>query len=260
MAPDLPIDMLATGIRTPVGVKIFGPDLAILERIGRDVEASIAASGLKDLDLDLDFDARTLAGTATYTLQWKDEAATQLVLDTRDLAIEAVEAEAAGAWKPLEFALAEADPSLGSKLTIETPQRPAKVRVRYRTSPAASGLQWLDPAMTEGGQLPFMFSQSQQIHARSWVPLQDTPQVRFTYTAHVTSPEDVMVLMSADNDPQAEREDGCQRRQEREVAVGRRLDAQAAKRFQEMPGSAIKLNGPPTWRWPGWEMKKPWMR
>jgi Cu(I)/Ag(I) efflux system membrane protein CusA/SilA len=32
------IDMLATGIRTPVGVKIFGPDLAELERIGREVE------------------------------------------------------------------------------------------------------------------------------------------------------------------------------------------------------------------------------
>jgi Cu(I)/Ag(I) efflux system membrane protein CusA/SilA len=33
------IDMLATGIRTPVGVKIFGPDLGQLERIGREVEA-----------------------------------------------------------------------------------------------------------------------------------------------------------------------------------------------------------------------------
>jgi Cu(I)/Ag(I) efflux system membrane protein CusA/SilA len=32
------IDMLATGIRTPVGIKIFGPDLAILERIGKEIE------------------------------------------------------------------------------------------------------------------------------------------------------------------------------------------------------------------------------
>lgn len=35
------IDMLATGIRTPVGVKIFGPDLATLERIGRDIEGRL---------------------------------------------------------------------------------------------------------------------------------------------------------------------------------------------------------------------------
>jgi Cu(I)/Ag(I) efflux system membrane protein CusA/SilA len=35
------IDMLATGIRTPVGIKIFGPDLAELERIGKAVETSV---------------------------------------------------------------------------------------------------------------------------------------------------------------------------------------------------------------------------
>ena len=33
------IDMLATGIRTPVGVKLFGPDLATLERLGKELEA-----------------------------------------------------------------------------------------------------------------------------------------------------------------------------------------------------------------------------
>ncbi|HET9012001.1 MAG TPA: efflux RND transporter permease subunit, partial [Gemmatimonadaceae bacterium] len=35
------IDMLATGIRTPVGVKLFGPDLATLERLGREVENAV---------------------------------------------------------------------------------------------------------------------------------------------------------------------------------------------------------------------------
>ncbi len=160
------------------------------------------------LDLNVDFDKKELAGSATYTLEWLDKSAVQLVLDTRDLTIEKAEGETAdGQWQPLKFALApEAHAVIGSKLTIETPDQPAKVRVTYRTSPTASGLQWLTPAMTEGKKSPFMFSQSQQIHARSWVPLQDTPQVRFTYSARVTSPKDVMVLMSADNDPKAERD------------------------------------------------------
>ncbi|UQY87134.1 M1 family metallopeptidase [Stenotrophomonas rhizophila] len=164
---------------------------------------------IKDLGLDLklDFDSRQIGGTATYTLEWKDKAAKQLVLDTRELTIEKVESVAAdGSAAPLQFALAPADKVFGSKLTIEAPAQPGKVRVTYHTSPTASGLQWLEPSMTEGKQLPFMFSQSQAIHARSWVPLQDTPSVRFTYSAHVASRPDVMVLMSADNDPKAARD------------------------------------------------------
>ncbi len=159
------------------------------------------------LDLKVDFDARQIGGTATYTLEWKDKAARQLLLDTRELSIEKVEAVAAdGSTSPLPFTLAPADKVFGSKLSIETPEQPATVAITYHTAPTASGLQWLEPSMTEGKKLPFMFSQSQAIHARSWVPLQDTPSVRFTYSAHVTSRPDVMVLMSADNDPKAARD------------------------------------------------------
>jgi aminopeptidase N len=156
------------------------------------------------LDLKLDFDSKTLAGTATYTLDWVNPKATALVLDTRALTIEQVEGRNGdGPWHALQYALAPADAILGSKLTIQAPARASSVRVTYRTSPSASGLQWLTPAMTEGKTLPFMFSQSQAIHARSWVPLQDTPGVRFTYTAHVTTRPDVRVLMSAENDADA---------------------------------------------------------
>ncbi|MGX9190723.1 M1 family metallopeptidase [Stenotrophomonas sp. Ker107b] len=159
------------------------------------------------LDLKLDFDSKQIGGTATYTLEWKDKAAKQLVLDTRELTVEKVEAIAAdGKTAPLPFVLAPADKVFGSKLSIETPDQPAKVVITYHTAPTASGLQWLEPSMTEGKKLPFMFSQSQAIHARSWVPLQDTPSVRFTYSAHVVSRPDVMVLMSADNDPKAARD------------------------------------------------------
>jgi Cu(I)/Ag(I) efflux system membrane protein CusA/SilA len=35
------VDMLSTGIKTPVGVKISGPDLGVLEKIGREVEAVV---------------------------------------------------------------------------------------------------------------------------------------------------------------------------------------------------------------------------
>jgi aminopeptidase N len=158
------------------------------------------------LDLAIDFDKRQLSGTATHTLAWQDPAHRELVLDTRDLAIATVEARnGKRRWRSVDHALAAADERFGSKLTITLPRQYEQVRITYTTSPDASGLQWLSPAMTAGGKTPFMFSQSQAIHARSWVPLQDTPSVRFTYTARIRTDADVMVLMSADNDPKAER-------------------------------------------------------
>ena len=35
------IDMLSTGIKTPVGIKVSGPDLAVLEKIGTEIEATL---------------------------------------------------------------------------------------------------------------------------------------------------------------------------------------------------------------------------
>ncbi|MFZ5656103.1 MAG: M1 family metallopeptidase [Pseudomonadota bacterium] len=159
------------------------------------------------LELAVDFDKKQLVGSATYTLEWLDPSWGKLVLDTRDLTIEKVVGERAdGKWVDLVHKLDPADKVLGSRLTIAAPERNKRIRITYRTSPQASGLQWLEPSMTAGKKTPFMFSQSQQIHARSWVPIQDTPIVRFTYTAHVTAPKDAMVLMSADNDPKAARD------------------------------------------------------
>jgi len=154
------------------------------------------------LDLNADFEARILRGFAELSLDWRDPKAHTLDLDTRDLHIERVLAlDAQSVWKPARFTLAARDPMRGSQLRIQTPAQPGKVRIYYRSSPQASGLQWLNPAQTLGKTRPFMFSQSQAIHARSWVPLQDTPAVRIPYSARITAPEGLRVLMSANNDP-----------------------------------------------------------
>ena len=35
------IDMLTTGVRTPIGIKVFGPDLTVIENIGAEVERAV---------------------------------------------------------------------------------------------------------------------------------------------------------------------------------------------------------------------------
>ena len=120
------------------------------------------------LDLSVDFDRHELAGTAELSLDWKDAAARTLVLDTRDLSIEAVDAiDAGGTAHAARFGLRKRDPILGSALEIRLDTPAPRVRVRYRTSPDASGLQWMTPAQTAGKQHPFTFSQSESIHAQA---------------------------------------------------------------------------------------------
>jgi leukotriene-A4 hydrolase len=152
------------------------------------------------LDLTVDFAAKTLLGTATLDLERK--AGGTLALDTRDLAIEQVEtATSEGAWEDAPFSLGERDPLLGARLAIAMPADATRVRIRYRTSPDASGLQWLEAALTADKTQPFLFTQSQTIHARSWIPLQDTPAIRMTYSARIRTPETTLALMSAENEP-----------------------------------------------------------
>ncbi len=156
------------------------------------------------LDLKADFARKTLAGYADLTLNWIDKSATTLDLDTRELNISKIEAQdAKGAWKPVKYTLDKLDAEKGQALHVALPGQPGKVRIHYRTAPTAPALQWLTPKQTMSGKYNFMFSQWQPIAARSFVPIQDTPAVRFTYTARIQAPEGMRVVMSADNDPKA---------------------------------------------------------
>jgi len=153
------------------------------------------------LDLTVDFDSRTLAGTATWQLA-KPGADNTLVLDTRELSIEQVDLlSKAGASAPAAFEPGAPDDNLGQALHIQLAPDTAAVRIRYRTAPGAAALQWLSPEQTAGTQ-PFLFTQSQAILARTWLPCQDSPGIRFTYEATVQVPHHLLALMSASN-PQA---------------------------------------------------------
>jgi len=154
-----------------------------------------------DVDLTVSFDKHVLSGSAVLDLEWLDPAARELVLDTSGLKIERVEDMSdKPKYPPLEFQLDKPDPILGSALRIKMPRQAKRVYIAYSTSPDAAGLQWLDPSQTAGKKHPFVYSQSESIAGRSWIPLQDTPSVRFSYTAHVTTPKDLRAVMSANND------------------------------------------------------------
>ena len=155
-----------------------------------------------DLELDVLFDQRMLKGTATLILQKRYTG--ELVLDTRDLFIERVECSSdLDQFHETPFELGGSDPLMGAPLNIHLLVDALCVRIRYSTSEYASALQWLDAPQTASKNFPFLFTQSQATHARSWIPLQDTPQVRMTFCARVRKPGNLKALMSAANNPEA---------------------------------------------------------
>ncbi len=152
------------------------------------------------LDLAVDFTRQQLTGYAEHQLERLDPAINRLVLDTRHLKITTVTYSSDGVhWQSAAYLLGIADPLKGQPLTIQLQPDTRAVRVYYQTTPQASGLQWLTAAQTSEKKQPFLFSQSQAIHARSWLPLQDTPANRVTYQARIQTPPELLAVMSADN-------------------------------------------------------------
>jgi aminopeptidase N len=144
------------------------------------------------LRLAVDFEARRIEGEAA--LRFDAPAEGRLDLDSK--ALDVLEASSDGGT-PVPFELGPDEPILGRRLRLTLPPGTREVRLRYRTSPDAPALQWLAPGQTGGGTHPFLFSQCQPIHARSLVPLPDTPRRRIAYEAEVEVPEALSAVMSA---------------------------------------------------------------
>ena len=155
-----------------------------------------------DLNLTVDFESKTLAGTATLKLRRAD-GSKQLMLDTKGLTISKI----SGPDGDLKFKQGEKKGALGRTLTIELPAGVKEVSIEYKTRPGAEALQWLSPEQTTDKKHPFLFTQSQAILARTWVPCQDSPAVRMTYSAKMKVPSELMAVMSASN-PQAKNASG----------------------------------------------------
>lgn len=152
------------------------------------------------LDLAVDFTRQQLSGYVEHQLEWLNPKAQRLVVDTRALDIEKVQALMPdGRFKDVSFVLGISDAIKGQPLTIHMTHQSPAVRIYYRTTAGSTGLQWLSVAQTTEKKQPFLFSQSQAINARSWIPLQDTPAVRITYQARIRTPKDLLAVMSADN-------------------------------------------------------------
>lgn len=145
----------------------------------------------------IDWQREVLQCTATLSIQSQVDNAPNLVLDTWGLDIASI----TYAGQKLTYNIAPHDEKFGSAMTIKLPTEIAHsgqkfdVAIDYETTSRGSAIQFLKPEQTMGKKFPYIFTQCQAIAARSLVPCQDTPSVKFPYTATVHS--DLQVVMSA---------------------------------------------------------------
>jgi leukotriene A-4 hydrolase/aminopeptidase len=157
-----------------------------------------------DLELNVDFSTQLISGKASWAIE-NTSGATEIIFDSRQLQIQKVtlgvnETETT-------FTLGDEVKYLGQPLRVKIDPSTTRVSIYYSASKDAAAIQWLNPQQTAGKKYPFLFTQSQAILARTWIPCQDSPGIRFTYTAKISVPKDLLAVMSAQN-PQSKNAEG----------------------------------------------------
>ena len=149
-----------------------------------------------DLEIKVDFTTQILTGKASWQIDNINKS-DEIIFDTRQLQIQKI--TLGDDEKETTFSLAENVAIFGQALKVKISDSTTRVNIYYTTSKDAGAVQWLNPQQTAGKKHPFLFTQSQAILARTWIPCQDSPGIRFSYNAKITVPIELLALMSAEN-------------------------------------------------------------
>ncbi len=150
------------------------------------------------LDLDVDFEKKTVYGVARHEME--NFGADTAIFDIKALDIQKITL-GKGAEKETDFMIGrwDKDSILGQPLLVKITKETKYINIYYKTTEKTEALDWLSPELTAGKVHPYMYTQGEAILTRSWIPLQDSPANRLTYSAKVKVPKDLMPVMSAKN-------------------------------------------------------------
>lgn len=151
------------------------------------------------LDLEVDFVAQTIYGIARH--QMRNRGADTAIFDVKGLLIQKVTLGSKGKEKETDFTIGpmDKDSIIGQALLVNVDSKTTAVNIYYQTTDASAALDWLDTTLTSSKTKPFLYTQGQAILTRTWIPIQDSPSNRITYSADVKVPNDLLALMSAKN-------------------------------------------------------------
>ena len=151
------------------------------------------------LDLKVDFEKKILKGVARH--QMSNQGTKKAIFDIKGLKINKVTSGSLENEKEASFKIGKVNQNeiLGRPLIVDIDTHTSWVNIYYETTKNSEALDWLDSALTSSKEKPFLYTQGQAILTRTWIPIQDAPSNRITYSANLQIPKDLMAVMSASN-------------------------------------------------------------
>ncbi|KAJ1889268.1 Leucyl aminopeptidase yscIV, partial [Kickxella alabastrina] len=142
------------------------------------------------LDVAVDFGGKVLRGSAALDMQALKHTQ-EVILDSAHLVVKSASlVDAAGQTTALSFDMSTKHKIYGTALRMALPEPVAagdkfRIAIEYETTSKGGAIQFLTPEQTLGKSYPYLFTQCEEIHARSMFPCQDSPSVKIAYSAEV---------------------------------------------------------------------------
>lgn len=152
------------------------------------------------LEMDVNFKSKKIFGVARHRMLNLNNADTA-IFDIKGIEIQKVTTGEKNAENEADFVIGKYDKDsiLGQPLLVKIDPKDSIVNIYYKTTENSEALDWLEPKLTSSKVHPFLYTQGQAILTRTWIPIQDSPSNRFTYSAEVKVPKHLRAVMSAKN-------------------------------------------------------------
>jgi len=152
------------------------------------------------LELDVNFESKKIFGVARHRMLNLNNSDTA-IFDIKGLEIQKVTTGEKNSENEVDFVIGKYDKDsiLGQPLLVQIHPKDSIINIYYKTTENSEALDWLEPKLTSSKIHPFLYTQGQAILTRTWIPIQDSPSNRFTYTAEVKVPSQLRAVMSAKN-------------------------------------------------------------
>ncbi|MBM3159782.1 MAG: M1 family metallopeptidase [Bacteroidetes bacterium] len=152
------------------------------------------------LELDVNFESKKIFGVARHRMLNLNNSDTA-IFDIKGLEIQKVTTGEKNSENEVDFVIGKYDKDsiLGQPLLVQIHPKDSIINIYYKTTENSEALDWLEPKLTSSKIHPFLYTQGQAILTRTWIPIQDSPSNRFTYSAEVKVPSQLRAVMSAKN-------------------------------------------------------------